>query len=39
VWLKAIEPDKTFLQGLIQITAALHHWQRGNQQIFDRTVR
>ena len=30
VWLKAAEPDKTFLQGLIQVTAAFHHWQRGN---------
>jgi hypothetical protein len=30
VWLKAVEPDKAFLQGLIQMTAAFHHWQRGN---------
>jgi uncharacterized protein len=30
VWLKVAEPDKTFLQGLIQMTAAFHHWQRGN---------
>ena len=32
VWLKSQEPAKTFLQALIQITAAFHHLQRGNQQ-------
>jgi predicted metal-dependent hydrolase len=30
VWLKCDEPQKTFLQALIQITAAFHHLQRGN---------
>ncbi len=30
VWLKCEEPDKTFLQALIQITAAFHHFQRKN---------
>ena len=30
VWLKASEPDKTFLQGLIQVAASFHHFQRGN---------
>ncbi|HTD22871.1 MAG TPA: DUF309 domain-containing protein [Terriglobales bacterium] len=30
VWLKAQEPEKTFLQGLIQVTASFHHFQRGN---------
>ena len=30
VWLAAFEPDKTFLQGLIQVTAAFHHVQREN---------
>jgi uncharacterized protein len=30
VWLKCPEPEKTFLQALIQITAAFHHLQRGN---------
>ena len=30
VWLKSTAPDKTFLQGLIQMTAAFHHFQRGN---------
>jgi hypothetical protein len=31
VWLPAQEPEKTFLQGLIQVTAAFHHWQRENR--------
>ncbi len=30
VWLKSPEPEKTFLQGLIQVTAAFHHLQRDN---------
>src|SRR5262249_51243733 len=30
VWLTAQEPEKTFLQGLIQVAAAFHHFQRGN---------
>jgi uncharacterized protein len=30
VWLKSPEPEKTFLQGLIQVTAAFHHFQRNN---------
>ena len=30
IWLVELEPEKTFLQGLIQITAAFHHHQRGN---------
>jgi predicted metal-dependent hydrolase len=30
VWLKAPEPEKTFLQGLIQVTAAFHHLRRDN---------
>jgi predicted metal-dependent hydrolase len=30
VWLKCEEPEKTFLQALIQITAAFHHLQKGN---------
>jgi uncharacterized protein len=30
VWLKCDEPEKTFLQALIQITAAFHHLQRSN---------
>jgi predicted metal-dependent hydrolase len=30
VWLASPEPEKTFLQGLIQVTAACHHHQRNN---------
>lgn len=30
VWLTCGEPEKTFLQALIQITAAFHHLQRKN---------
>jgi len=30
LWLAAAEPEKTFLQGLIQLAAAFHHQARGN---------
>jgi predicted metal-dependent hydrolase len=30
VWLKLNEPEKSFLQALIQTTAAFHHLQTGN---------
>ena len=30
VWLVAQDPEKTFLQGLIQVAASFHHFQRGN---------
>jgi predicted metal-dependent hydrolase len=30
VWFAALEPDKTILQCLIQVTAAFHHVQRKN---------
>ena len=30
VWLGLQEPEKGFLQGLIQVAAAFHHLQRGN---------
>ena len=30
VWLRSPEPEKTFLQGLIQVAAAFHHLQRNN---------
>lgn len=30
VWLKSQEPEKTFLQALIQVAAAFHHLQRKN---------
>ena len=32
VWLKLPEPEKTFLQGLIQVAAAFYHLQRGNME-------
>jgi uncharacterized protein len=31
VWLKCEEPEKTFLQSLIQIAAAFHHLQKNNR--------
>ncbi len=31
VWLKSPEPDKTFLQGIIQVAAAFHHYNRRNR--------
>jgi predicted metal-dependent hydrolase len=30
IWLVESEPEKTFLQGLIQLAAAYHHYERGN---------
>jgi len=30
IWLTAPEPDKTFLQGIIQIAAAFYHYQMKN---------
>ena len=30
VWLKLREPEKSFLQALIQVSAAFHHYRRGN---------
>lgn len=30
VWLRLEEPEKTFLQSLIQVSAAFHHVQTGN---------
>lgn len=31
IWLAAEEPDKAFLQGIIQVAAAFHHYQRQNR--------
>lgn len=31
VWLELQGPEKTLLQALIQVAAAFHHFQRGNQ--------
>jgi predicted metal-dependent hydrolase len=30
VWLEAPEPEKTLLQAIIQVAAAFHHFERGN---------
>jgi uncharacterized protein len=30
LWLLASEPERPFLQGLIQVAAAFHHYRRGN---------
>jgi uncharacterized protein len=32
VWLELQGPEKTFLQALIQVAAALHHFRRGNRE-------
>src|SRR5271165_4916491 len=32
IWLASPEPERTFLQGIIQIAAAFHHYTRGNTQ-------
>ena len=32
VWLATPAPEKMFLQGLIQVAAAFHHYSRANQQ-------
>jgi uncharacterized protein len=31
VWLQLEEPEKSFLQAVIQTTAAFHHWRTGNR--------
>ena len=31
IWLAAPEPERTFLQGIIQVAAAFHHCQRSNR--------
>ncbi len=30
LWLRSTDPTRSFIQGLIQVAAALVHWQRGN---------
>jgi len=30
IWLLAAEPERTFLQGMIQVAAGFHHYARGN---------
>jgi uncharacterized protein len=31
IWLLTPEPEKTFLQGIIQVAAGFHHYCRGNR--------
>lgn len=31
VWLRSEEPERTFLQALIQVAGAFHHFRRGNR--------
>lgn len=31
VWLASAEPEKTFLQAIIQVAAAFHHLEKGNR--------
>ena len=31
IWLSSPEPEKTFLQGIIQVAAAFHHYTRSNR--------
>jgi predicted metal-dependent hydrolase len=31
IWLKSLNPEKIFLQGLIQVAAAFHHYSRVNR--------
>lgn len=31
LWIAALEPERTFLQGLIQVSAAYHHIAHGNE--------
>jgi predicted metal-dependent hydrolase len=31
VWLETLDPEKMFLQGLIQVAAAFHHYSRANR--------
>ncbi len=30
IWLASPEPERSFLQGIIQVAAAFHHYTRGN---------
>jgi predicted metal-dependent hydrolase len=30
IWLASAEPEKAFLQGIIQVSAAFHHYSRSN---------
>lgn len=39
IWLHEALPEKTFLQGLIQVTAAFHHHTRGNHHGMESLLR
>lgn len=39
VWLEEPESEKPFYQGIIQIAAAFHHFQRGNRTGLDSLLR
>jgi uncharacterized protein len=30
IWMEALETDKPFFQGILQMAVALYHWQNGN---------
>ena len=39
IWLETPKPEKTFLQGLIQVAAAFHHYSRANRQGTENLLR
>ena len=39
VWLHTLDPEKMFLQGLIQVAAAFHHYSRANRQGTENLLR
>ena len=39
VWLETLNPEKMFLQGLIQVAAAFHHYSRANRQGTENLLR
>jgi len=39
VWNKLVDPERAFLQGLIQVTVAMHHYQRANFTGAERQLR
>jgi len=39
VWNELVDPERPFLQGLIQVTVAMHHYQRANLLGAERQLR
>jgi len=39
VWNELIDPERSFLQGLIQVTVAMHHYRRANLTGAERQLR